>query len=242
MMRNDTPKLLSPVFVVVLGLLAVAACGPGSISGGGDMAASAPSEGQPAAEAPTGKVAEPDGPAPAGLAKATFAGGCFWCMELPFDKLDGVRSTTSGYIGGRVDDPTYDEVSAGRTGHAEAMQVIYDPEAVSYEELLEVFWRNVDPFDDGGQFCDRGDQYRTGIFVHSDEQRTLAEASKEAVETELGRAVVTPIEEATTFYPAEDYHQDFYEKSPLRYRVYRNGCGRDRRLEQVWGDEAGGGH
>jgi peptide-methionine (S)-S-oxide reductase len=238
MMRNDTARphesgrFLAPLLAAVLCLFATAACGQARNDG---TTAAADLQ----AGAPTGRAAEPDAPAPEGLAKATFAGGCFWCMEPPFDEIEGVKSTTSGYIGGEVDDPTYDEVSAGRTGHAEAMQVLYDPEAVSYEELLEVFWHNVDPFDDGGQFCDRGQQYRTGIFVHSDEQRRLAEASKEEVETGLDRAVVTPIETATTFYPAEEYHQDFYEKSPIRYRVYRSGCGRDRRLREVWGDEAG---
>jgi len=176
----------------------------------------------------------------AALERATFAGGCFWCMEAPFDELEGVASTTSGYTGGRVEDPTYEQVSAGGTGHAEAVQVLYDPERVSYEELLRVFWRNVDPTDDGGQFCDRGNQYRTGIFFHSEEQRRLAEASKRELEGRFERPVVTPIEAAGAFYAAEEYHQDFYDKSPIRYKVYRTGCGRDRRLEELWGDEAGG--
>ena len=175
-----------------------------------------------------------------GEALATFAGGCFWCMEPPYDKLDGVSATISGYIGGSTADPTYQEVSAGGTGHAEAVQVTYDPAKVSYEELLEVFWRNVDPLDAGGQFCDRGDQYRTGIFVHDDEQRRLAEGSKQALE-ESGRfeqPIVTEIEEAGRFYPAEDYHQDYYEKNPVRYNFYRWNCGRDARLEQLWGEQA----
>ena len=175
-----------------------------------------------------------------GEALATFAGGCFWCMEPPYDKLDGVSATISGYIGGSTADPTYQEVSAGGTGHAEAVQVTYDPAKVSYEELLEVFWRNVDPLDGGGQFCDRGDQYRTGIFVHDDEQRRLAAASKQALE-ESGRfeqPIVTEIEEAGRFYPAEDYHQDYYEKNPVRYNFYRWNCGRDARLEQLWGEQA----
>ena len=175
-----------------------------------------------------------------GQALATFAGGCFWCMEPPYDKLDGVLATISGYIGGSTADPTYKEVSAGDTGHAEAVQVTYDPAKVSYDELLEVFWRNVDPLDAGGQFCDRGDQYRTGIFVHDDEQRRLAEASKQALE-ESGRfeqPIVTEIEEAGRFYPAEDYHQDYYEKNPVRYNFYRWNCGRDARLEQLWGEQA----
>ena len=175
-----------------------------------------------------------------GQALATFAGGCFWCMEPPYDKLDGVSATISGYIGGSTADPTYQEVSAGGTGHAEAVQVTYDPAKVSYEELLEVFWRNVDPLDAGGQFCDRGDQYRTGIFVHDDEQRRLAEGSKQALE-ESGRfeqPIVTEIVAAGPFYPAEDYHQDYYEKNPLRYNFYRWNCGRDARLAQLWGEQA----
>jgi peptide-methionine (S)-S-oxide reductase len=175
-----------------------------------------------------------------GKALATFAGGCFWCMEPPYDKLDGVLATTSGYIGGSKADATYEEVSAGGTGHAEAVQVTYDPAKVSYEELLEVFWRNVDPLDAGGQFCDRGDQYRTGIFVHDAEQRRRAEASKQALE-QSGRfeqPIVTEIVAAGPFYPAEDYHQDYYQKNPVRYNFYRWNCGRDARLEQLWGEEA----
>ena len=173
-----------------------------------------------------------------GHALATFAGGCFWCMEPPYDKLDGVLATTSGYTGGRTVDPTYKEVSAGGTGHAEAVQVTYDPAKVSYEQLLEVFWRNVDPLDAGGQFCDRGDQYRTGIFVHDEEQQRLAEASKRQLE-DSGRfeqPIVTEIVAAGPFYPAEDYHQDYYEKNPLRYNFYRRNCGRDQRLAEVWGE------
>ena len=175
-----------------------------------------------------------------GEALATFAGGCFWCMEPPYDKLDGVSATISGYIGGSTADPTYQEVSAGGTGHAEAVQVTYDPAKVSYEELLEVFWRNVDPLDAGGQFCDRGDQYRNGIFVHDDEQRRLAEGSKQALE-ESGRfeqPIVTEIVAAGPFYPAEDYHQDYYQKNPVRYKFYRWNCGRDARLAQLWGEQA----
>ena len=174
-----------------------------------------------------------------GHALATFAGGCFWCMEPPYDELDGVLATTSGYTGGHKADPTYHEVSAGSTGHAEAVQITYDPSKVSYQELLEVFWRNVDPLDAGGQFCDRGDQYRTAIFVHDEEQRRLAEASKEALE-ESGRfdqPIVTAIEDAGPFYAAEEYHQDYYEKNPLQYKFYRWNCGRDARLAELWGDQ-----
>jgi peptide-methionine (S)-S-oxide reductase len=172
---------------------------------------------------------------------ATFAGGCFWCMEPPFDKLDGVNSTISGYIGGHQPNPTYEQVSAGRTGHAEAVQVAYDPAAVSYERLLEVFWHNVDPLDAGGQFCDRGDQYRTGVFYHTEEQRRHAEASKLALEREqtLPGKIVTEIVPAGEFYPAEDYHQDYYERNPIRYNYYRFSCGRDGRLEDLWGESAG---
>jgi peptide-methionine (S)-S-oxide reductase len=218
-MESHSRKVL--VLISVLAL-SPAACGPAR---GNGEAASSPAA--PGADAAT-------------LERATFAGGCFWCMEAPFDELSGVVATTSGYIGGRVEDPTYEEVSAGGTGHAEAVEVRYDPERVSYEELLRVFWRNVDPADAEGQFCDRGSQYRTGIFYHSASQRRLAEASKRELEGRFDRALVTPIEPAGTFYPAEEYHQDFYQENPIRYRVYRAGCGRDRRLQQLWGGEAGG--
>ena len=175
------------------------------------------------------------------VAVATFAGGCFWCIEPPFDKLDGVISTTSGYIGGTVPNPTYEQVSAGRTGHTEAVQVAYDPSRVTYEKLLDVFWHNVDPTVRDRQFCDFGSQYRTGIFVHNAEQRRLAEASKTALErTKTFKGpIVTEITDAGTFYPAEEYHQDYYQKNPLRYRYYRAGCGRDARLKELWGDRAG---
>ncbi len=171
-------------------------------------------------------------------AKATFAGGCFWCMEPPFDKLDGVLSTISGYTGGRKPNPTYPEVSAGGSGHAEAVQVAFDPSKISYEELLEVFWRNIDPTTPDGQFCDTGDQYRTGIFYHGETQRHLAEQSKKKLEAAgvLDRPIVTEITSAGVFWPAEEYHQDYYRKNPVRYKLYRYGCGRDRRLEELWGD------
>jgi peptide-methionine (S)-S-oxide reductase len=178
---------------------------------------------------------------PPGQAVATFAGGCFWCMEPPFDKLPGVTATISGYTGGRKLNPTYQEVSSGTTGHAEAVQVIYDPKKVSYEKLLDVFWHNVDPTVKDRQFCDGGNQYRTGIFFHDDAQRKAAEASKAALEKSkpFKEAIVTPVEMAGTFYPAEEYHQDYYKKNPVRYQIYRNGCGRDARLKQLWGDAAG---
>jgi peptide-methionine (S)-S-oxide reductase len=169
------------------------------------------------------------------VATATFAGGCFWCMQPPFDAVPGVVSTTVGYTGGHVDHPTYEQVSAGGTGHAESIEVVFDPAKVSYRELLGVFWRNVDPTTRDKQFCDIGHQYRTAIFVHDDEQRREAEASRDAVAKRLGQPVVTEIVPAGTFYPAEDYHQEYYRKNPVRYRFYRYTCGRDRRLAEVWG-------
>jgi peptide-methionine (S)-S-oxide reductase len=176
-----------------------------------------------------------------GLAEAIFAGGCFWCMEKPFDKLDGVVSTTSGYTGGQRENPTYEQVSSGSTGHTESVQVRYDPKQVSYEELLGVFWHNVDPLDPKGQFCDKGSQYRSGIFYGSAEEKALAEASKAELEAmdQFKPGIATEITAATAFYPAEDYHQNYYEKNPVRYNFYRTACGRDRRLEKLWGEQAG---
>jgi methionine-S-sulfoxide reductase len=189
---------------------------------------------------PLSKAGEPAVPTAVnkgGLAKATFAGGCFWCMEPPFDKLEGVVSTVSGYAGGKVDNPTYEQVSSGGTGHFESLQIEYDPEKVTYSELLEVFWRNVNPTDPAGQFCDRGSQYRTAIFYHTEEQRELAAESKRRLEESgrLPKPIVTPILPAPKFYPAEDYHQDYYKKDPIRYKLYRMGCGRDRVLQKLWG-------
>jgi len=174
-----------------------------------------------------------------GSAVATFAGGCFWCMEPPYDRLDGVLSTTAGYIGGAKDHPTYKEVSAGQTGHAEAIQVAYDPKRVSYDTLLKVYWRNVDPTTVDRQFCDGGNQYRTGIFYHGDDQRRLAEVSKAALQLNkpFAAPIVTEIVRAGTFYPAEEYHQDYYKKNPLRYKFYRFNCGRDKRLEELCVDK-----
>ena len=177
-------------------------------------------------------------PAPkAATAKATFAGGCFWCMEAPYDKLPGVISTTSGYIGGTVKNPTYEQVSSGRTGHTEAVQVEYDPGKVSYEKLLQVFWMNIDPTVKNAQFCDHGSQYRSGIFYHDETQRKLAEASKTALDKSkpFKEPIVTEITKASMFYAAEDYHQDYYKTNPVRYKIYRNGCGRDARLKDLWG-------
>ena len=171
---------------------------------------------------------------PPQTAVATFAGGCFWCMEPPY----GVLSPTSGYIGGSVPDPSYEQVLTGRTGHAEAVQVEYDPDRISYEELLTVFWRNIDPLDVGGQFCDRGSQYRSAIFYHNDRQQQLAQASRDRLEEQAGLPgpIVTEIVSAPAdeFYRAEDYHQNYYQEHSVRYKFYRWNCGRDERLEELW--------
>jgi peptide-methionine (S)-S-oxide reductase len=171
------------------------------------------------------------------MAKATFAGGCFWCMEPPYDELGGVIATISGYIGGTKKNPTYEQVSAGTTGHAEAVQVTYDPTTISYEKLLDVFWRNIDPLTANAQFCDSGSQYRSAIFYHDEAQKNLAEASKKRAQNRFKQPIVTEIVRATEFYPAEDYHQDYHKKNPIRYKVYRYGCGRDQRLRELWRDE-----
>ncbi|BBI52593.1 peptide methionine sulfoxide reductase MsrA [Vreelandella olivaria] len=173
-------------------------------------------------------------------AEATFAGGCFWCMEPPYDNQPGVTATISGYIGGELENPSYEEISQGGTGHAEVVQIEYDPEQISYEQLLEIFWRNIDPFAVDRQFCDVGDQYRSAIFYHDDEQRELAEASKAEMAERFDQEIATQIVPANTFWPAEEYHQDYYQKNPVRYKFYRYSCGRDGRLEEVWGEEAGG--
>jgi peptide-methionine (S)-S-oxide reductase len=180
-----------------------------------------------------GGATSPTPPAAKGLAKATFAGGCFWCMEPPFERLKGVVSVTSGYTGGQKVAPTYEEVSSGMTGHQESVEVLYDPRQVSYAKLLDVFWHNVDPTNNQGQFCDDGGQYRTAIFYHDAEQKRLAEASKAALEKRM--KVYTAIRPAGPFYAAEEYHQDYYKKNPIRYKFYRLNCGRDHRLEQIWG-------
>jgi len=180
-------------------------------------------------------------PAAPGTSKAIFAGGCFWCVEADFDKIDGVLSTTSGYIGGKVANPTYEDVAAKRTGHAEAVEIVFDPRKVTYEKLVDYFWRTIDPTTKDRQFCDSGSPYRTGIVVLDGEQLRIAQASKAKLEKSkpFKEPVVTEITMATTFYPAEDYHQDYYKKNPLRYAYYRNGCGRDARLKELWGDHAG---
>lgn len=178
----------------------------------------------------------------AGQAVATFGSGCFWCTESDFDKVPGVISTISGYMGGKSQNPSYDEVSTGRSGHVEVVQVTYDPAKVSYEQLLAKYWHTTDPFDGNGQFCDKGTQYRPVIFTHTPEQQKAAEASKEAAAKELSakfkQPVAVKIETAAQFWPAEEYHQDFYKKNPAHYARYRLGCGRDFRLEQIWGKSA----
>ena len=173
-------------------------------------------------------------------ATATFAGGCFWCTESDFDKVEGVVSTTSGYIGGKTANPTYDTVSTGNSGHAEAVQVIFDPSKVTYAKLLEFYWRTIDPTTKDRQFCDSGNPYRTAIFVHDEQQRAMAETSKKALSGNkpFREPIVTEIVNATTFYPAEEYHQNYSTKNPIRYKFYRANCGRDARLKQLWGDQA----
>lgn len=175
-----------------------------------------------------------------GLAKAAFAGGCFWCMEHPFDELSGVISVNSGYTGGRNKNPTYEEVSSGGTGHAESVQIIYDPGRISYEKLLDVFWRNIDPTTSNRQFCDSGNQYRSAIFYNNETQKKLAMASKQALERSkpFKGPIVTQIVPAGEFYPAEEHHQHFYKKNPLEYKYYRYRCGRDKRLRELWGRAA----
>lgn len=170
---------------------------------------------------------------------AVFAGGCFWCTEADFDKVPGVLETTSGYTGGTTENPTYEEVTRGRDGHFEAVRVTYDAEEVSYETLVDIYWRTVDPTDRDGQFCDRGPSYRTAIFAVDAEQARIAQASRAEAEEALGREIVTPVVEAGTFWPAEREHQNYYQTNPVRYTFYRRACGRDARLRQLWGDEAG---
>lgn len=171
------------------------------------------------------------------LGKAYFAGGCFWCMEEAFEKVEGVLSVTSGYMGGTVANPSYEDVSAGRTGHAESVEVVYDPAKVSYQKLLDAFWRNVDPVTPNAQFCDHGNQYRSAVFFQNDEEKRGAEASKQAIEQSkrFKDPIVTQIVMVAQFYPAEEYHQDFYKKNPIRYKFYKYNCGRAQRLEELWG-------
>ncbi|MEM1413863.1 MAG: peptide-methionine (S)-S-oxide reductase MsrA [Myxococcota bacterium] len=241
-MNGPDPRLsagrLGPALLVPLALL-LSACGGGDAPRRPASEAAAPADPQPAggeARHIGATVAAP--PAPEGKAVAVFAGGCFWCMEAPFERLEGVESVLSGYAGGREVGPSYQDVSHGHTGHLESVRVLYDPAQVGYARLLEVFFVNVDPTQDDGQFCDRGAHYRTAIFVGDDEERRLAEAARAEAQETLGRPVVTELREAGPFYVAEDYHQDFYRTNPGHYRRYREGCGRDRRLQELWGERA----
>jgi len=186
-----------------------------------------------------GAAAAEDKPADAHRAVATFAGGCFWCVESDFDKVKGVLETISGYTGGTVANPSYEEVSSGTTGHAESVEVVYDPSQVGYQQIWTYYWHHIDPTVKDQQFCDYGSQYRTAIFVHDEEQRKLAEASKKEVEAELKVPIYTQIVPAGPFYRAEVYHQDFYKKNPLKYQFYRWNCGRDQRVKQIWGAHKG---
>ncbi len=196
-----------------------------------DAPADAPASVAPTASLDTAPTADAD--------TAVFAGGCFWCMEPPYEKLDGVFSVVSGYAGGTTPDPTYDAVSAGRTDHAEVVRVIYDPEVISFETLVEVFWHNIDPLAADRQFCDRGAQYRSILFYRDAEQQAVAEASFATIDRRLEGETATTVEALDAFYPAEDYHQDFYRTNPDRYYSYRKGCRRDDRLQELWGDLAG---
>lgn len=221
----------SLIVAAVIGLMMAGPSMSGAQSGGGANHVKG---------ANTNPLPATDAPLPDGLARATFAGGCFWCMEQPFDKLDGVKSTTSGYIGGHTPNPSYEQVSGGSTGHTEAVRVVYDPKRVDYAKLLEVFWVNIDPTTADRQFCDIGSQYRPGIFVHDDAQRKAAEASLARLRADkpFKGEVRVEITDASAFTAAEDYHQDYYRTNPLRYKYYRAGCGRDARLKELWGDRA----
>lgn len=181
-------------------------------------------------------------PAPAvqaeDLRKAVVAGGCFWCTEADFEKVDGVSAAVSGYAGGHVDNPEYRQVVRGNTGHLEVVEITYDADVVSHQQIVELFLRSIDPTDPGGQFCDRGESYTTAVFVANPEERATVEAEVAEAETQIGTKVVTAIRDAATFWPAEEYHQDYYKKNPLRYSSYRKGCRRDERVKQIWGDDA----
>ncbi len=272
-MNEATKTLAGPVaLLLVLGGLFVAlrAAGSDGTPGGAmpadtleDVRLVESTEVTPATDGVAGDA--PSEAASETAARATFAGGCFWCMEPPYDELDGVQSTVSGFAGGQVVDPSYEQVASGRTDHREVVQVTYDPRRISYTRLLQVYWHNVDPVDGGGQFCDRGHQYSPAIFAHNEEQASLARASLERLAAALagpadpaagegeeaagtdsrpgpsgsGARVAVDIEPLEAFYPAEDYHQDFYKKNPDRYYSYREGCRRDDRLREVWGDAAG---
>lgn len=212
---------LNPFYALVtLSVLALTGCGTQS-----------PAQ----AEVVTPKVASSSAPAPSNLATAIFAGGCFWCMEKPFDEIPGVVATTSGYTGGTLANPTYEQVGRGGTGHFEAVKITYDPTKVTYQKLLDTYWLQVDPFDAFGQFCDKGETYLPAIFYGNDAEKKAAEAAREVLYARFKKPIVVQILPAKPFYDAEGYHQDYYQKNPLRYAYYRNGCGRDARLRAVWG-------
>ncbi len=220
-------------------IAALLVAGAGHVSAGGS-GESAPDRAENSDRMPSergGSLERGNIEVPDGYERAIFAGGCFWCMEAPYDEIDGVYAVTSGFTGGEVVDPTYEDVIAGGTGHQEAVEVIYDPQIVDYRELIGVFWRNIDPLDDRGQFCDRGEIYRSGIFYVDDGQREIAERSREELEASgrFDRSIVTEIRQFDAFYPAEEYHQAYYLNNPVRYRFYRTSCGRDNRLRQLWG-------
>jgi methionine-S-sulfoxide reductase len=228
--------VLALVVAVALPVASCSAAGPAG-SAGSDGARAVVAAGQDAADAPEAAAGQREtGPR---RSVATFAGGCFWCVEAAFEKVPGVLEVVSGYTGGSVEDPSYREVSSGGTGHVEAVQIWFDPQRVSYEDLLDVYWHNIDPTTEDRQFCDWGSQYGTAVFYHDDAQHRAAERTRdELAAARLDEPVVTRILPFTVFYPAEGYHQDFYKKSPLRYKFYRTGCGRDARLERLWGDQA----
>ena len=222
--------LLTPLFAAALLLTAARCAGP-------EAGNAAPEATAPAVDPPSGPIGASVSPADPDT--ALFAAGCFWCAETAYEGRDGVVEVVSGFAGGTVPNPTYDQVTRGGTGHYEVILVVYEPDVISYERLLEIFWRNVDPFQSDGQFCDIGPSYRAAVFPLDAAQRRLAEASLAEVETLFSEPAVTEILGAAPFYPAEDYHQDFWRKDPDRYYSYRTGCGRDARLEALWGDEAG---
>jgi methionine-S-sulfoxide reductase len=223
-MRNKLTVMLSVLVLGVMGLVVIANAAD-----------------EPAKPGDASALAETRDPIPDDAAVATLAGGCFWCTEAAYQEMDGVYEVISGYTGGPEVDPTYKQVASGQTGHAEAVEIYFDPTVVSYDELLDLYWRLIDPTDAGGQFVDRGPQYRAVVFYHDEEQRALAEASREALAASgrFDAPIVTQIEPAMPFYPAEEYHQDFYLKAPERYEPYKRGSGRDPYVEEYWGDETG---
>ncbi|MEO7071763.1 MAG: peptide-methionine (S)-S-oxide reductase MsrA [Rhodanobacter sp.] len=237
------PSWLKSVAQTLPMLVALAACAPSNadpiVAAAASPATISADQAGVASTIPAVAASAPTTNPGVSRAVAVFAGGCFWCMQPPYDKLPGVISTQAGYTGGHTQRPTYEQVSAGGTGHAEAVKVVYDPKKVSYPQLLEVFWHNIDPVAVNRQFCDVGDQYRSAIFPIGDQQRREAEASKRAVQSDprFRQAIATRIEPAATFYPAEEYHQQYYRKNPIRYKYYRHGCGRDQRLQQIWGNQ-----